>query len=93
MASSNGESSGSVDVLASLRRVWVARVPAELRGHVRLEAVSRGALRIAVDSSCTLDRLARVLRGGLQRELVAVAGGHAVRRVRLHVCTGLAAAA
>ena len=81
------------DVLASLRRVWVDRVPAELREHVRVEAVSRGALRIAVDSSCTLDRLARMLRGGLQRELVTAVDGCPVRRVRLHVCTGLAAAA
>ena len=90
----NGDQSGErVDVLASLRRVWVARVPAELRRHVRIEAVNRGALKIAVDSSCTLDRLARMLRGGLQRELVAAGGGCSVRRVRLHVCTGLAAAA
>ena len=81
------------DVLASLRRVWVDRVPAELREHVRVEAVSRGALRVAVDSSCTLDRLARMLRGGLQRELVAATEAGAVHRVRLRVCTGLAVAA
>ena len=93
MQCNSSRSSKSVDVLESLRRVWVARVPAELRGHVRVEAVSRGILRIAVDSSCTLDRLARMLRGGLQRELVAAGGGSTVRRVRLHVCTGLAVAA
>ena len=75
------------------RGAGVERVPAKLRGHVRIGVVSRGALRITVDSSCTLDRRARMLRGGLQRELVAAGGGSAVRRVRLHVCTGLAVAA
>ena len=81
------------DVMAPLRQVWRARVPVELQAHVRMEAVSRGALRIAADSSCALDRLARILRGGLQRELVAATEAGVVHRVRLRVCTGLAVAA
>ena len=93
MSKQNNRREEPEDLLVPLRRVLVARVPAELRGHVRVEAISRGALRIAVDSSCTLDRLARMLRSGLQRELVTAMDGCLIRRVRLHVCTGLAAAA
>jgi hypothetical protein len=77
--------------LAQVSAVWTTLVPAELIAHCRLEAVTRGVLRVAVEDSAHLYDLDRLLRQGLERQLLAAAKGPALRRVQLFVAQGPAA--
>jgi hypothetical protein len=63
--------------------LWTDLVPAELVAHSRLEGLSRGVLRVAVDSSSHLFELDRLLRGGLEQRLITSHKGPAFRRVQL----------
>ena len=66
--------------------LWQELVPTELAQHTRLEGFSRGTLRVAVDSSPHLYELNRMLRAGLERELIRrQPGGTPLRRVKLRV--------
>lgn len=71
--------------MASVVRPWMELVPAELRSHTRLEALSRGVLRVVVDSSARLYELDRLLRGGLEQRLISAHKGPAFRKVQLRV--------
>lgn len=71
--------------LGKLSQLWAELVPAELAAHTRLESLSRGVLRVAVDSSPRLYELDRLLRSGLQQQLISRHSGPAVRRVQLRV--------
>ncbi len=74
--------------LADLVELWAELVPEALAGHTRLEGLSRGTLRVAVDSSARLYELDRLLRGGLERELLSRHKGAALRRVKVVVDDG-----
>ena len=69
--------------LAGLAEWWQRLVPEELARHARLERLKGGVLHVAVDSSAHLYELDRLMRQGLERELVRAATGSPVRRVRL----------
>jgi hypothetical protein len=71
--------------LGVLAELWQQLVPAELVAHTRLEGLSRGALRVVVDSSVRLYELDRLLRAGLERQLLAAAKHAVVRRVQLRI--------
>lgn len=71
--------------LGKLTEIWGELVPPELASHTRLEGLSRGVLRVSVDSSGRLYELDRLLRGGVLDELVTRHKGKALRRVELKV--------
>lgn len=71
--------------LHAIAEVWAELVPATLSEHVRLESLARGVLRVAVDSSSVLYELDRMLRGGLEQELIRQHKGPAFRSVKLRV--------
>ena len=69
--------------LAPLAELWQQLVPADLARHARLERLKGGVLHVAVDSSAHLYELDRLMRQGLERELVRAAKGAPLRRVKL----------
>ena len=71
--------------LGGLATLWAELVPAPLAAHTRLESLKRGTLTVAVHSSAHHYELDRLLREGLQRELVVRHRGPAFRRVKLHI--------
>ncbi|MEX0654511.1 MAG: DUF721 domain-containing protein [Phycisphaeraceae bacterium] len=71
--------------LAQLVELWAQLVPADLAQHTRLESLSRGVLRVAVDSSSHLYELDHLLRAGLERDLVRQHTGPAFRRIKLQL--------
>ncbi len=72
--------------LGKLVGLWQELVPEALLKHTRLEGLSRGTLRIAVDSSPHLYELNQLLRGGLEREMIRRQPGNtSLRRIRLRV--------
>jgi hypothetical protein len=70
--------------VAAVSEAWQQLLPADLAPHTRLEGFSRGVLQVAVDSSARLFELDRLLRGGLERQLITrqKAG---LRKVKLRV--------
>lgn len=71
--------------LGALGEIWRQLVPAELAEHTRLESLSRGVLRIAVDSSSRLYQLDRLLRAGLEQRIIQAHRGPAFRKILLRV--------
>lgn len=71
--------------LADLVGLWAELVPPELAAHTRLLGLARGVLRVAVDSTARNYELDRLLRGGLERELVTRHKGAAMRKIKLIV--------
>lgn len=71
--------------LADMAELWQELVPANIQSHTRLEAISRGVLKVTVASSARLYELDRLLRGGLEQELIKRNKGPAVRRIQLRV--------
>lgn len=71
--------------LHAIAEIWAELVPASLSEHVRLESLARGVLRVAVDSSSALYELDRLLRGGVEQELIRQHKGPAFRCVKLRV--------
>jgi hypothetical protein len=69
--------------LGKAAAVWEATVPGALRPHTRLVSLSRGTLRVEVDSSAVLYELDALRRAGLERAMQA--GQTGVRRVKLVV--------
>ncbi len=65
-----------------LSEAWIELVPPNLRQHTRLESFSRGTLKVTVDSASHRYELDRMLRSGLERQLISLVGGK-LRRVRL----------
>jgi hypothetical protein len=55
--------------LGDLGELWRSLLPAEIVQRTRLEGLSRGVLRVTVNSSATLYELDRLLREGVDREL------------------------
>lgn len=71
--------------LSAMAAIWDELLPAELARHTRLEAISRGILRVSVDSSSRLYEINRLLRDGLETELIKRHKGPAVRKIQLRV--------
>jgi len=69
--------------LGKAAAVWESSVPEALRPHTRLVSLSRGTLRVEVDSSAVLYELDALRRTGLERAMQA--GGTGVRKVKLVV--------
>jgi len=70
-----------------LAAIWGELVPEELAMHTRLVGLTRGVLRVSVDSSGRLYELDRLLRSGVFDELISRHRGKAVRRVDLKVAS------
>lgn len=73
--------------LGELAAIWGELVPEELAMHTRLVGLTRGVLRVSVDSSGRLYELDRLLRSGVFDELISRHRGKAVRRVDLKVAS------
>lgn len=71
--------------LEKLICLWAELVPDDIAKHTRLESLSRGVLRVAVDSSPRLFELDRMLRSGLEQQLIRAHKGPAIRKVQLRV--------
>ena len=71
--------------LAAITKVWQEFVPVELIRHTRLDGLNRGVLHVSVNSSSRLYQLDRLLRGGLQEQIIIAHKGPALRRVKLSV--------
>ena len=71
--------------LASIAERWYALVPPALAQHTRLKSLHRGVLRVSVDSSAWLFDLDRILRSGLERQLITQHKGPSLRRIQLKV--------
>lgn len=71
--------------LRGLAELWRELVPEDLRENARLESLQRGVLRVAVESSNHLYELDRLLRDGLQHELIRRHNGPPFRRIQLRV--------
>ena len=65
--------------------VWRELVPDALERHTCLESFQRGVLRVAVDSSAHLYELDRLLREGLEKQLITSVKGASLRKVHLRV--------
>ncbi|MEM9252944.1 MAG: DUF721 domain-containing protein [Planctomycetota bacterium] len=63
--------------------VWESVVPEALRPRTRLVSLTRGTLRVEVDSSAVLYELDALRRTGLERAMQAAGVG--VRRIKLAV--------
>ena len=70
--------------LGPLGELWRELLPADLVEHTKLEGFGRGELRVSVDSSSHLYELNRLLREGVEQELIRRHPG-ALSRVRLQV--------
>lgn len=71
--------------LGAIVELWEQFVPADVLPHTRLESLARGVLRVIVDSSSQLYELDRLLRGGIERQLIMAHKGPAFRKVQLRV--------
>jgi len=71
--------------LGDLGEVWRELVPGDLVEQTRLESLSRGVLKVAARSAGAHYELDRLLRGGLQRQIIAAHRGPAFRRVQVRV--------
>lgn len=71
--------------LKELVALWLEHVPDDLAKRTRLEGLSRGVLRVSVESSVYLYELDRLLRSGLERRIVTAYRKSAMRRIQLRV--------
>ena len=65
--------------------LWTTMVPEYLLGHSRLEGLTRGTLRVGVDSSSHLYELDRLLRSGLEAKFIEATASVPVRRIKLRL--------
>lgn len=71
--------------LGALGEIWGRLIPPALLEHTRLEALTRGVLRVTVDSSAHLYQLDRLLRAGLEHQIIKAHKGPAFTRIQLRV--------
>ncbi len=70
--------------LGPIAQLWAKLLPAEIVAHTKLESLSRGELRVSVDSSSRLYELNHLLRNGVEQDLIGQHRG-ALSRIRLQV--------
>ena len=75
--------------VTSVTELWHQLLPPELMEHTQLQSLRRGVLRVRVDSSARLYELDRLLRTGLEQELIHRHKGPALRRIELRVTDDL----
>lgn len=73
--------------LAMLVELWSELVPDALLSHTRLAGLARGVLHVEVDSSARLYELDRLLRSGLQQQIITRHRGPAMRKIQLRVAS------
>lgn len=73
--------------MSRIAETWSGLVPADLVEHTRLESLARGVLRVGVDSSAHLYQLDRLLREGLEHQIIAAARA-SLRKVQLRLVAG-----
>ena len=71
--------------LKSIAVLWEELVPAEMLSSTRLDSLARGVLKVTVSSASVSYELDRLLRSGLQKQLIDRHKGPAFRRVRIRV--------
>ena len=71
--------------ISDLVEVWQRMVPEHIEPHTKLESLNRGMLRVVVESNSWLYELDKVLRSGLQQQIISEFKGKAFRRVQLRV--------
>ena len=72
--------------MAAVTQQWMTLVPQPLLAATRLEGLSRGVLRVGVESSAHLYELDMLLRSGLERQIITSCKKAAIRKVQLRVC-------
>lgn len=71
--------------LHAMAQVWSELIPPAILPRTRLVSLQRGVLQVMVDSSSTLYELDRLLRQGLQTQIIRQHTGPAVSRIQLRV--------
>jgi hypothetical protein len=71
--------------LGDLAELWRRLVPAQLVERSRLVGLSRGTLHVEVDNPAAHFEIDRLLRGGLQKQLIQGHKGPAIRKVSVKV--------
>ncbi len=71
--------------LQNMIPLWYQLIPDDLAQHTSLESLRRGVLQVAVDSSAHLYELDRLLRNGLERDLIRRQKQPVIRRIKLRV--------
>ena len=71
--------------LGDLSELWAELVPAHLIERTRLVGLSRGVLHVEVDNPAAHFEIDRLLRGGLQKQLIDGHKGPAFRKVQVKV--------
>lgn len=71
--------------LVAMAELWPRLVPADLVARTKLETISRGVLKVIVDSSGALFQLDRLLRDGLETKIITQHKGPAFRKIQLRV--------
>jgi hypothetical protein len=71
--------------LQSITELWQKLVPENMLPFTRLESLVRGILKVTVNSSAMSYELDRLLRTGLQKQLITQHKGPAFRRVQIRV--------
>lgn len=71
--------------LGDLAELWAELVPAHLIERSRLVGLSRGVLHVEVDNPAAHFEIDRLLRGGLQKQLIEGHKGPAFRKVSVRV--------
>ena len=69
--------------MKTIIEAWKQLVPENLFEHTRLESLRAGILRVGVDSSAHLYEMNRLLRSGLDQQLMRLAKTTDLRRVQL----------
>ena len=73
--------------LGDLVTLWQQLVPEPLGSRTSLRSLHRGVLTVTVDDSATLYQLDRLLRGGVETQIIKRING-AVRRIKLEQAGG-----
>ena len=71
--------------LGDLTELWGELLPARLVERTRLVGLSRGTLHVEVDNAAAHYEIDRLLRGGLQKQLIEGHRGPAFRKVQVKV--------
>ena len=71
--------------LGDLVQLWAQLLPAHLVERCRLVGLSRGVLHVEVDNPAAHFEIDRLLRGGLQEQLIEGHQGPAFRKVQVKV--------
>lgn len=71
--------------LGALVEIWQRLIPPELAVQTRLQGLSRGVLQVVVGSSSALYQIDRLLRQGVQQQIITEHRGPAFRKIQLRV--------